>query len=208
MQVTTNTFRSEPYFLNPTEELDILKDFNSVNLFDQNGYHLTQAEQSFLPYNGYSTIERRKEDCLRQNWIVWDKRSGAHINHSDLFERKGFKDSAAAQLETVAKSNPMLYKLIRMKPKWGIDISIDYVSEDKVFEIFHYEWDSFEYSLTADKKQEIEQFVISQDWDDIAKELWKKKDQWLYLDFFEQTKWRTDYFGLTPEKFKNVIWDC
>lgn len=208
MRVSNSKLQSKPYFINPSEEIEVLKNRNSVNLFDQNGYHLTQAEQAFLPYNGYATIERRKEDCLRQDWILWDKRDGAHINHSDLFERKGFKGEALSQLELLAKEyNPMLYKLVRMKPKWGIDVSIDYVSEDAVFEVFHYEWDSFDYNLIADKKEEIEQFVLSQDWDDIAKELWKKKDEWFYLDFFEQTKWRTDYFGLTPEKFKNVIWD-
>ncbi len=27
------------------------------------------------------------------------------------------------------------------------------------------------------------------------------------LDFFDQTQWRTNYFGLSPEKFKNVIWE-
>lgn len=208
MRVSNSKLQSEPYFINPSEEIEVLKNRNSVNLFDQNGYHLTQAEQAFLPYNGYATIERRKEDCLRQDWILWDKRDGAHINHSDLFERKGFKEEALSQLQLLAKEhNPMLYKLVRMKPKWGIDVSIDYVSEDAVFEVFHYEWDSFDYNLIADKKEEIEQFVLSQDWDDIAKELWRKKDEWFYLDFFEQTKWRTDYFGLTPEKFKNVIWD-
>ena len=93
-----------------------------------------------------------------------------------------------------------------MKPKWGIDISIDYVSPDAVFEVFHYEWDAFDYNHVIEKKQEIEQFVIKQDWDDIAIKLWDKKDEWINLNFFDQTKWRTDYFGLSPEKFKNVIW--
>lgn len=208
MIIADSIFNSDPYFKNPTKEVDTLKNLNSVNLFDQNGYHLTEAEQAFLPYNGYATIERRKEDCLRQDWILWDKRDGAHINHSDLFERKGYKEEALQQLELIAKeNNPMLYKLARMKPKYGIDISIDFVSQDKVFEVFHYEWDSFEYDLVVDKKQEIEQFVVSQDWDHVASVLWAKRNEWLYLDFFEQTKWRTDYFGLTPEKFKNVIWD-
>jgi hypothetical protein len=100
----------------------------------------------------------------------------------------------------------MLYKLIKMKPKWGIDISIDYVSEDAVFEVFHYEWDSFVYEDVVEKKLEIEKFMLSKDWDDVARTLWKIRDKWYHLDFFEQTKWRTDYFNLTPEKFKNVIW--
>ena len=207
MKIVENKLRKEAYFLDATEEIQTLKDPNCVDLFDQNGYHLTKAEQAYLTRNGYDAIERRHEDCLRHDWIVWDKRDGAHINHSDLFERKGFDDQALDQLEAIADQwNPMLYKLVKMKPKWGIDISIDYVSEDAVFEVFHYEWDAFNYDLVIEKKQEIEDFVINQDWDDIAIELWKKKDEWINLDFFEQTKWRTDYFGLSPEKFKNVIW--
>ena len=207
MRIANNNLRKEAYFLDATEEIDVLKDPNCVNLFDQNGYHLTNAEQAYLVRNGYDAIERRHEDCLRHDWIVWDKREGAHINHSDLFERKGFEDQALDQLEAIADQwNPMLYKLVKMKPKWCIDISIDYVSEDAVFEVFHYEWDAFNYDLVIEKKQEIEDFVTNQDWDDIAIKLWNKKDEWIDLDFFEQTKWRTDYFGLSPEKFKNVIW--
>lgn len=207
MKVANTVFNSQAYFINLTEDIETLKDPNSVDLFDQNGYHLTKAEQAFLPFNGYKPIERRHEDCLRYDWILWDKREGAHINHSDLFERKGFDFVAKEQLLKYAKENPMLYKLIKMKPKWGIDISIDYVSEDAVFEVFHYEWDSFVFDAVIEKKEEIEKFVLNQDWDDIAKTLWKKKDQWYDLDFFDQTKWRTDYFGLSPENFKNVIWE-
>jgi len=208
MKIANTKLNSQPYFLDPIEDIEILTDPYCVDLFDQNGYHLTKAEQAYLPFNGYEPIERRHEDCLRYDWILWDKKEGAHINHSDIFERKGFSSIALEQLEYVAESdNPMLYKLIKMKPKWGIDISIDYVSKDAVFEVFHYEWDAFDYDAVVEKKDEIEQFVISQDWDDIAKTLWKKKDEWYNLDFFEQTQWRTDYFGLSPENFKNVIWE-
>ena len=208
MRVADTTLREQAYFIDPTEDVDILKDPKCVDLFDQNGYHLTKAEQAYLSYNGYEPIERRHEDCLRYDWLLWDKYEGAHINHSDLFERKGFDSVALEQIEHIASEvNPMLFKLVKMKPKWGIDISIDYVSEDAVFEVFHYEWDSFEYQAVIDKKGEIEEFVLSKDWDDVAKTLWKKKDEWYDLDFFAQTQWRTDYFGLSPEKFKNVIWD-
>ena len=208
MTVAENKLRKQAYFLDAIEEPNILKDPNCVDLFDQNGYHLTKAEQAFLDRNGYQPIARRHEDCLRHDWFLWDKKEKAHINHADLFERKGFKDQALEQIEVLADEyNPMLYKLVKMKPKWGIDISIDYVSKNAVFEVFHYEWDAFEYDAVMEKKHELEYFVLQQDWDDIAKRLWKKKDEWLYLDFFEQTKWKTDYFGLSPEKFKNVIWD-
>ena len=207
MKVADTYLNKDAYFVNPTEDIETLKDPSCVDLFDQNGYHLTKAEQAFLGYNGYKLIERRHEDCLRYDWLIWDKKDGAHINHSDLFERKGFDDLALDQLKALAPENPMLYKLIKMKPKWGIDISIDYVSPDAVFEVFHYEWDSFEYQAVVEKKLEIEKFVLNQDWDEIAKTLWKIKDEWYDLDFFAQTQWRTDYFGLSPEKFKNVIWE-
>lgn len=207
MKVADTYLNKDAYFVNPTEDIETLKDPSCVDLFDQNGYHLTKAEQAFLGYNGYKLIERRHEDCLRYDWLIWDKKEGAHINHSDLFERKGFDDLALDQLKALAPENPMLYKLIKMKPKWGIDISIDYVSPDAVFEVFHYEWDSFEYQAVIEKKLEIEKFVLNQDWDEIAKTLWKIKDKWYDLDFFAQTQWRTDYFGLSPEKFKNVIWE-
>ena len=208
MKLSSNTLHRNAYFLDPTENVDVLKDLNCVDLFDQNGYHLTKAEQTYLPYNGYNLIERRHEDCMRYDWLTWDKREGAHINHSDLFERKGFYSVALEQLKAIAEDfNPMLHKLIKMKPKWGIDISIDYVSPEAVFEVFHYEWDSFDYDQVLEKKLEIEQFVLKQDWDEVAKTLWKKKKDWYNLDFFEQTQWRTNYFGLSPEKFKNVIWE-
>ena len=207
MRVANTTLHKEPNFLVSTEDIKTLKDPNSVDLFDQNGYHLTKAEQAFLGCNGYQTIERRHEDCMRYDWMLWDKKDRAHINHSDIFERKGFSSDALEQLYSIAPTNPMLYKLIKMKPKWGIDISIDYVSPDAVFEVFHYEWDSFDYEQVMEKKLEIEKFLLNLDWDDVAKDLWEKKDDWFFLDFFEQTKWKTDYFNLSPEKFKNVIWD-
>ena len=207
MKLSTNKLNPNTCYTNATELDEILIDPASVKLFDQNGYHLTTAEQSFLIYNGYSAVERRHEDCLRYDWITWDKHDHAHINHSDLFERKGFADEALDQLKYYAKQNPLLYKLIKMKPKWGIDISIDYVSEDAVFEVFHYEWDSFQYELVEEKRTNIEQFVLSQDWDDVAAVLWQKRHEWYGLSFFDQTLWRTNYFGLPPEQFKNVIWD-
>ena len=208
MRILNTALHKEPYFLDATEDIATLKDSSCVDLFDQNGYHLTKAEQTFLSRNGYEKIARRHEDCLRQDWIKWDKKEGAHINHSDIFERKGFADQALEQLITIAEEyNPMLYKLIKMKPKWGIDISIDYVSKDAVFEVFHYEWDSFNYEELVEKKYEIENLVLKLDWDTVALELWNVKEEWINLDFFDQTKWRTDYFDLSPEKFKNAIWE-
>lgn len=207
MILTENQLDPSPFWTNKTTKEDILLDPLCVDLFDQNGYHLTKVEQAFAETNGYPLINRRHETVLRYNWLTWDKFDNAHINHSDLFQRKAYGGKALEQLKTYAKDNPMLYKIIKMKPKWGIDISIDYVSEDNVFEVFHYEWDSFDFEAVTVKKQEIEQFVLSKDWDKEAEKLLRCKEEWYDLPFFEQTEWRTNYFGLEPENFKNVIWE-
>ena len=46
MRVANTQLHSQPYFLDATEDIKTLKNPNSVDLFDQNGYHLTKAEQA------------------------------------------------------------------------------------------------------------------------------------------------------------------
>lgn len=209
LTLTNNEFDSNAYWDTPLLDPSELLKAECVSLFDQNGYHLTKAEQDFAKVNKHPFIIRRHELTLRQDWITSNNNnSGVHMNHCDLFQRKGFTGDALVQLKQTAQDNPLLWKLIKMKPKWGIDISLDYVDQDgNVFEIFHYEWDSFEYDAVVSKKQEIQSFVISQDWTTIAADLLKRKSEWLYLNFFEQSKWKTDYYSLSEEKFKNVIWN-
>ena len=207
MRLIKNNFDPNGYWSNPIKNEKLLLNKEVTSLFDQNGYHLTTIEQEYAKFNGYSLEERREEFVIRKEWFKWDKYEGAHINHSDLFERKGYKGEALEQMKFYAKQNPMLYKIIKMKPKWGIDISIDFVDEHRVFEVFHYEWDDFTFENVNNMKSHIEKFILSKDWDIEAEKLWDLKEQWINLDFFEQTDWRTSYFGLQPEKFKNVIWE-
>ena len=209
IQISFDTFDPISHWSSSIPSTSIFSLNHCVNLFDQNGYHLTPIEQLYAEENGYPLNIRRHETVIRKSWLTSDDvTTGPHINHSDLFERKAYDGSALEQLKYHATNNNLLWKVIKMKPKWGIDISIDHVDDEgNVFEVFHYEWDSFDYELIHEKKLEIETFVLKQDWDDVAKRLWQLKDDWFYLDFFEQTAWRTNYFGLSPEKFKNVIWN-
>lgn len=208
MHLINTEFTSKTgYFDNPIADTEILYDPFCVDLFDQNGYHLTKVEQAYLEVNGLTSIKRRNEDVIRKPWFVSSKRNGVHINHSDLFERKGFSGLAYGQIKYHAHFNPILYKVLKMQPKWGIDISIDYVDSERVFEVFHYEWDSFDYSAVLEKKNEIEKFVLNSDWDSLANEVWDRRDEWMHLDFFGQSEWRTNYFNISPEKFKQIIWE-
>lgn len=197
----------QPSWLNPTLDIEILLNPYSVDLFDQNGYNLTKVEQSYSKFNNIDLLQRRHENVIRLPWFISNKRNGVHINHSDLFERKSYDGESLEQLKEYSSYNPMLYKIINLKSKWGIDLSLDYVSEEKCFEVFHYEWDSFDYNQVFDKKKEIEEFVLKQDWEHISNVFWSHKEEWINLDFFGQSEWRTNYLGLSPEKFKMVVWN-
>lgn len=178
-----------------------------MKYFDQNGYDLTPLEQLYAHANLTPFSEMRWRTAIMQDWFSCNCVDGVHINHATLFERKGYVGAALDQLKQFANQVPLIYKLVHLRPKWGIDLSIDYVDADCVFEVFHYEWDDFDYDAVIEKQQEVEKIVLNTDWNDAAHQLWKRKDEWRHLDFDGQSKYKTDYFGIEPERFKLVAWD-
>jgi hypothetical protein len=207
IKILKSSFDKEGFWKQQLLETNILFDTDCTALFDQNGYHLTAVERAYASVSDYNINLRRNDWLIHKPWMTWNKNTGAHFNHCELFERKAFSGDAREQLIEHSGANPMLWKVINMKPKWGIDVSIDYVDRSgRVFEVFHYEWDNFDYNTVQQKKEEIESFVVSKNWDQEAEKLWQLRSEWINLDFFEQSEWKTNYFGLEPEKFKNIIW--
>ena len=94
-----------------------------------------------------------------------------------------------------------------MRSKWGVDMSIDYADFDgNVFELLHFEWDSFTPQLVKVVKNTVENLVMKTDFDLKAQEMIERKDEWHHLGFFEQSDWKQKFWGLPPENFKEVIW--
>lgn len=208
-QVADRFYKPEPRWEVPVDNYlaeDV--DHRWVRLFDQNGYDLTLLEQCYSSQNGYNPQQHRHRYALKQKWFDSESIEGAHINHADLYQRKGYEGRALEQLHKLCEQHPQICKLCKIRPKWGIDISIDYVDRDhNCFEVFHYEWDDFDYDRVCEKKTEIERIIRANDWDDAAKSLLKQRDKWINLEFFEQSKWKSDFFGLPPERFKLVVWE-
>ena len=94
-----------------------------------------------------------------------------------------------------------------MRPKWGLDFSMDYVDcKGNAFEVLHWEWDSFNYEEIVSVKAKIEPILLSIDWNTAAREILACKEEWHNLDFFAQSAWKCEYFGIPNERFKMVAW--
>jgi len=211
--LTNNQFNPDPYWGKPISdpEEDIFSNPIFLDLFDQNGYRLTELEGIFAKANGAEIQNHRQETTLRMDWIYKPDQQlpfeGPYLNHAFLFERKGYAGEALTQLKEFANANFLLYKIINIQPKWGIDFSMDYADRfGNVFEILHFEYDCFEYDEIIEKKKTCEDKFLNIDWDIAAQELLNNKQQWFGLDFFAQSDWKCNFFGLPNERFKEVIW--
>lgn len=206
--LTECKFNSNPFWESPLNSKQPLA-YVVNDLFDQNGYDLSYIEQLFAVQNvAHQESHRAHRAALRKPWFKQDyKKEGAVLNHALLFERKGYAGEALEQLKRWAKDQPAYYKMINIKPKWGLDFSMDYYdSEGNTFEVLHWEYDGFDFNEINDKKQETEQVLLGIDWDDAAKEILKRKDEWYSLDFFAQSDYKCNYFGIGSERWKMVVW--
>lgn len=203
-------FDSNGWWINPIK-YDDCPSSSAVSLFDQNGYDLTDLEILYSKANTNQHSEHRNYThiAIKKPWFEPVSKSicGPVLNHSLLFERKGYAGAARKQLEQWAKINPLIWKVAKYRPKWGLDFSLDYVSDDgDVFEILHYEFDSFSYDEVQGRKEFLDQHLITIDWQDAARHLLNHKEEWYTLDFFAQSLWKCNYFGVGPERFKMVAW--
>ncbi len=209
IQLAGNKFNQEGYWNKPVDKMVFIPLKEDIDLFDQNGYDLTIIEQHFARSNNTKyTWHREHIRCIKQDWFTQeDCIEGSILNHSNLFERKGYAGDALKQLEYWAKELPLVYKIIAMRPKWGLDFSMDYVDrKGNSFEVLHWEWDSFDYAEISAIKETVEPILLAIDWQDAAQNLLKYKSEWHHLDFFGQSDWKCNYFGIPKERFKMVIW--
>lgn len=209
LSLTDNKFDSNGYWDQPIEKMLYQPTIEDLDLFDQNGYDLTQLEQHFAYGNKVKPKKHRDHlRALKQDWFTQQPTTeGSHLNHSLLFERKGYAGAALEELKYWARTLPLINKVIALRPKWGLDFSMDYADRDgNAFEVLHWEWDSFIYEETECIRKTIEPILKSIDWQDAALQILAKKDQWHHLDFFAQSAWKCKYFGVPEERFKMVAW--
>ena len=209
IQLTENKFYKNRTWSRSVEYFNIsLSNPEWVHLFDQNGYRLTKLESHYAGANDHPFVKHGHEVCLRQDWFEQeDTTTGAHLNHAFLFERKGYEGEALEQLKEFAEQNNLIYKLVNYKGKWGVDFSMDYVdSIGNSMELLHFEYDSYSIAEIEEVKGTVEEVIAKVDWEAAARYFQIRKYEWIDLEFFEQSKYKTDYFGLPQERFKMNAW--
>lgn len=208
--LTGSRFDPDGFWSRPVDKLIFMPITEDLELFDQNGYDLTELEKRYAAANDTETYTHRAHrTAIKSPWFNQkSKRVGAILNHSLLFERKAYTGPALEQLRQHARRLPLIHKVIAMRPKWGLDFSMDWVDDEgNAFEVLHWEYDCFDYQEAQDVKLRVEPMLMAVDWDDAGQQLLKRKHEWHHLDFFAQSDWKCNYFGIVRERFKMVIWE-
>jgi len=204
LYLTQNKIESVGYYNKPCD-LNILSD-NPTYLMGPNGFELTELEIEFIKANNgkfYSNNVRvQKNDWINQ----LDTKEGVILNHSFMLYRRSYNGEAGYQMQKMVLRDPRINRILKQTPRWGLDVSLEYIDNDTVFEIIHWEYDTGSYEEIEELRQKYEPLFLNTDWQDGAKEIFKRKDKWINLGFFSQSKYKCKYFGLIPESFGQVRW--
>jgi len=190
-------FNSDAYLTKPIERN--LVETLPFKDFDKDGYEVpTPLEHLHYEENG---IELNREIQFHiapvQEWYrdIEQSEHGLVLDHCMLLTRYAFAGAARDQIQEVCINRPILQKLLNIKPKWGIDFSLDYVTHDVVMEVIHIEQDFDTVDEAYAAKQRLESIIDNTDWYEGAMQLWKRKDEWQNLSSDDHSDYKAQFFG-------------
>ena len=190
-------FTADPYLTTPIDFS--LVETLPLDHFDKDGYEVpTLLERKHYEAQGVGlNNEIQYHIAPVQEWFTDTENSERFLvlDHCMLLTRYAFAGAARAQLIEVEKHRPILNKLLGIKPKWGIDFSLDYIDHDLCMEVIHIEqdFDNVEAAITA--KEKLENIITNTDWYDGACELIKRKDEWSNLSSDDHSDYKARFFG-------------
>ena len=190
-------FTNSPYLTKPIQQLDA--ETLPLRDFDKDGYEVpTPLEYLHYEANG---VELNREIQYHvapvQEWYtdVEQSEHGLVLDHCMLLTRYAFAGEARQQIVEVSKNRPILQKLLNIKPKWGIDFSLDFVTHDIVMEVIHIEQDFDNVDEAEQAKAKLEYLIESTDWFDGAMQLYKRKHEWQNLSSDDHSDYKAQFFG-------------
>lgn len=190
-------FTNNPYLTTPIERH--LVETLPFKDFDKDGYEVpTPLEHLHYEINN---VELNREIQFHiapvQEWYydIEQSEHGLVLDHCMLLTRYAFGGEAREQIKEVCKNRPILQKLLNIKPKWGIDFSLDYVTHDIVMEVIHIEQDFDNVESAYEAKQRLEHIIDNTDWFDGAMRLHQRKNEWENLSSDDHSDYKAQFFG-------------
>ena len=190
-------FTDHPFLTKPIERS--LLETLPFKDFDKDGYEVpTPLEHLHYEING---VELNREIQFHiapvQEWYrdVDQSEVNLVLDHCMLLTRYAFAGAAREQIEEVCKHRPILQKLLNIKPKWGIDFSLDFVTHDLVMEVIHIEQDFDNLDAAQEAKFKLENIIDNTDWYEGAVKLWQRKDEWINLSSDDHSDYKAQFFG-------------
>jgi len=166
--------------------------------YDKDGFELTSLEKEYYSVSGFRDYLKNflNHICFQEQWFELRTNKNFILDHSLILHRCSFKGDAKQQLQDNLKKLPKLSYLLQCPTKWGLDFSLDYVSNNgELVEVLHIEYDTKSYNEFLNYKLYFENFVQTTDWNYFANFLLKKKNEWAHLVGFDQNNWKARQLG-------------
>lgn len=196
LAIVDNHFTPQAHITKPLTDQEVLA--WSMKYFDKDGFEINHLEQV---YYKNSNIDISQEHLFHianhVDWIVDTEKSdmGCVVDHSMISTRWAFDGEAKEQLIRLSEQKPTLNKLLAIRPKWGIDFSLDYVYPGGCMELFHIEADYWTYEEAVEGKLKAEELIMNTDWTTQAMRVQQKKHSWEHLNADDQADWKAQFFG-------------
>ena len=177
-----------------------------MKYFDKEGFELNAVEQAYYRINGVHIGKHLHHTACQADWILGptEPRAGAYFDHAMILTRWDYQGAARDQLEIAAQKRPQLNKLLKIKPKWGIDIAMEYQWPDgDITELFHIEIDKDNLDEIHEWKKKIEDIVLNTDWTKTAQGIMDRKSEWLDMNADDQSDWLCRFVGL-PRAYDTI----
>lgn len=190
-------FTNNPYLSTAIDE----KYLHTLPLkyFDKDGYEVPAALERLYYEAENISLDKTIQYHIApvQEWFtdLESSETGLVLDHCMILTRYAFAGAAREQLSNAVPDRPILQKLLGIKPKYGIDFSLDYVAADYVMEVVHIEQDFDNITDANDAKQKLEQIITTTDWVKCAHDLWSNKHLWKDLSSDDQSDFKAQYFG-------------
>jgi len=190
-------FTNSPYLTKPIQQLDA--ETLPLRDFDKDGYEVP-APLELAYYKSNNVImntEIQYHIAPVQEWFTDTEKSehGLVLDHCMILTRYALAGEAREQLEEVAKNRPIVNKLLSIKPKYGIDFSLDYVTHDVIMEVIHIEQDFTTLEEANEAKERLEHIIDTTDWYQGVVDLQRKKHEWETLSSDDHSDYKAQFFG-------------